>query len=277
MITGVDVSKWQGKMKWNVCQYAGARFAFIRAGSVTLAGGTCYTDYEFERNANTAPDFMPVGFYWYFRPQHNPERQANYFVDLIRDKQYKLPPVMDLEEDGDLSPAEVTASAVIFGATVYKRISVWPLLYGRAEWLNLHTVPALQWGAMDLWIARYNPLLDGPWSDKDCIPRDWKTWRFWQVSAKNGRGAEFGAESASICMDFFNGDQAAFDVYLGAAAGEQLGIINGAFVVPIRSGPGGPVIGGTWKGSAWPVLGCSEDGGYYRVEGWVAADNVDVL
>lgn len=277
MITGVDVSKWQGKMKWNVCQYAGARFAFIRAGSVTLAGGTCYTDYEFERNANLAPDFMPVGFYWYFRPQHDPEKQANYFVDLIRDKRYKLPPVMDLEEDGGLSPGEITASAAIFGATVYKRISMWPLLYGRAEWLNAHTVSAQHWLAMDLWIARYNELIDGPWADKKCIPRDFKIYKFWQWSVKNGRGAEFGAGSASICLDWFNGDEHDLEQYIGAASGDQLGVINGAFVVPIRSGPGGPVIGGTWRGSTWPVLGKSADGGYYRVEGWVAAGSVDVL
>ena len=64
MIEGIDVSKWQLVMDWMKAKSAGAQFSFIRAGSISI-GGTLYTDYQFERNAEIAPDFMPVGFYWY--------------------------------------------------------------------------------------------------------------------------------------------------------------------------------------------------------------------
>jgi hypothetical protein len=264
-------------MKWNVCQYAGAKFAFIRAGSCTNVGGYLYTDDQFERNANLAPDFFPVGFYWYFRPQHDPIKQADYFVDLIRDKRAKLPPVMDLENAGGLNPSEVTGSAVRFAARIYQRMSVWPILYSRAEWLNKNTLPATQWSVMDLFIARYNPLLDHPWSDGNCIPRDWKVWKFWQISARNGRGAEFGAESASIDQVIFNGNEQDFELYIGSASGDQLARVVGSLAVSLRSGPAGKAIGATWKGATWPVLSRTPDGKYYRVEAWILADKMEVI
>ena len=40
-VLGCDVSKWQGDMDWQKCAAAGAKYAFIRAGSITLNTGEC--------------------------------------------------------------------------------------------------------------------------------------------------------------------------------------------------------------------------------------------
>jgi GH25 family lysozyme M1 (1,4-beta-N-acetylmuramidase) len=275
MLLGIDVSKWQGEMDWHKARSAGARFAFVRAGSITLTGGNCYTDHQFERNARIAPDYMPIGFYWYFRPQHDPIKQANYFASLIRDKKYVLPPVIDLETDGDLNAEGVTESAKNFVIQVYNRLNVWCLMYSRAIWLNENTVPIELWKILDLWIARYKKLT-GPWSDGYCIPRDYPDWKFWQFSAGgNGRGPEFGAKSRSIDLDYFNGDQKDFDLYIGAASSPHLVRIFFPLAASLRSGPEGPAIGATWRGAVWPVLGKSGDGKYFRVEAWLAADKVE--
>jgi hypothetical protein len=70
------------------------------------------------------------------------------------------------------------------------------------------------WEFVNLWVARYKNLT-GPWDDGYCIPRDFDDWDFWQFSTdKNGRGAEFGAESKSIDLNYFNGDQEAFEAYI---------------------------------------------------------------
>lgn len=222
LLDGVDVSKWQREMDWPKCAGAGAKFAFIRAGSIDNITGECYTDYQFEANQEAA-EYMPIGFYWYFRPNHNPKKQADYFCDLIRDKKFKLPPVMDLETNGDLSPGEVTNSAASFVLRIHENLNVMSLLYSRGEWLNNNTIPDEFMMLLDLWIARYtfkgkpwgNIL---PWPDLPRIkPRDYDEWKFWQWSADgNGRGAEFGASSKSIDLNRFNGDQAAFDKYIGA-------------------------------------------------------------
>jgi len=216
MILGIDVSKWQKEMDWSVAWAAGANYAFIRAGSISTSG-VPYTDYQFETNAKIAPDYMPVGFYWYMRPQFDPAAQAEYFCNLIKDKKFSMPPVLDLEDTGGLSAAEITEAAKIFIIEVFVRLDVWCLLYSRGLWLNDNTIDDEIWDFVELWAARYKDDLTGPWSDGYAKPDNFDNWRFWQKSAGgNGRGAEFGAKSASIDIDYFNGDQEAFDAYVGA-------------------------------------------------------------
>jgi lysozyme len=281
MLLGIDVSKWQLEQNWHKARSAGARFAFIRAGSITTYSGRCYTDYQFERNAKLAPDYMPIGFYWYFRPQHDPIKQANYFCDLISNKRYLMRPVLDLENAGDtidgkkMTPSQITHAAKLFIIRVYERLGIWCLLYSRSLWLNENTIADEIWKMVDYWVARYKKLT-GPWSDGACIPRDHKTWRFWQFSAGgNGRGPEFGAKSRSIDLDYFNGDEAAFAEYIGEVDSPLLVKVTSALAASLRSGPEGMAIGATWRGAIWPVVGISEDKQYYRVEAWIKVDKVE--
>jgi lysozyme len=277
-VPGIDVSKWQVIMSWHKARSAGARFAFIRAGSIST-GGQCYKDYQFDRNSEIAPEFMPVGYYWYFRPQFDPAAQAAYFCNLIKDKPQSLPPVLDLENVGypRCSPAKITRVAKVFAAEVFNRLNKWVLLYSRAMWLNENTLTDGIWELMDLWIARYKPGLSSPWSDNTCIPRDWDDWKFWQHSAGgNGRGAEFGAQSKSIDLNYFNGDLAAFESYLGISA-PRLVRVTAPLAVSVRSGPGGAAIGATWRGAEWKVNGLSGNGHYYKVEGWLPKDKVEEI
>jgi lysozyme len=271
MLLGIDVSKWQGEINWHKARSAGARFAFVRAGSCTEVQGTCYTDTQFERNARIAPDYFPIGFYWYFRPQHDPVDQANYFCSLIQDKRYLLPPVLDIETTGGMAPNEITDAAKQFIYQVYSRLTVWCLLYSRALWLNANTISDDVWGLVDLWIARYINLA-GPWADQKCMPRDFDTWHFWQKSANNnGLGGRFGAKSASIDIDYFNGDQARFDQYAGKKT--ALVQVTSTLAASIRSSPEGAAIGATWRGATWPVKEVS--GEYYKVEGWIEKSMVE--
>jgi lysozyme len=275
-VKGIDVSKWQGVMNWAKARSAGARFAFIRAGSIST-GGACYTDYQFERNSSIAPDYMPVGYYFYFRPQFDARAQAGYFCNLIRDKRQSLPPVLDLENNGepDMAPAAITDAAQTFLYEVYHRLTVWPILYSRAIWLNDNTITINIWKTTALWLARYKASLTAPWSDGYCKPRDWNDWEFWQYSAGgNGKGPEYGAQSKSIDLNYFNGDQAAFESYIGSPIPELIRI-TAPLAVSIRSGPEAPAVGATWRGSEWKVLGKSGD--YYKVEGWLPANKVEEI
>jgi len=214
MILGIDVSKWQLGMDWPKAKSAGAKFAFIRAGSISSTTGIPYTDYQFETNARIAPDYMPVGYYFYFRPQWPADEQAEYFCNLIKDKRQLLPPVLDLESSWGKSAVQITEAAKIFITQVYVRLNVWPLLYSRGAWLNRYTADDAVWDFVDLWCARYANL-DGPWGDGYYKPDNFDDWMFWQFSAGgNGRGAEFGGKCKSIDLNYFNGDQAAFQAYI---------------------------------------------------------------
>jgi len=330
MIQGITVSKWQGEMDWYKARNTGARFGFIRAGSCTDAGGLLYADDQFERNASLGPAHLPVGFFWYFRPYHDPVKQADYFCNLIQGRKWKLPPACDLEcsspsitpsttaslrsvsaqgaqggsasAQGDystvasttpsttlrsaqgaqglsLSAVEVTNATKAFCYRVYHRLSVWPLLYSRAAWLNAHTVADDFWSRLEFWVARYTSKPQ-PWGNlgdsPELTPRDFTTWRFWQKSADgNGLGREYGAESDSICIEYFNGDEAEFAEYIQGWPAQLVRVKKPA--AALRSSPEGAVIGTTWRGRTWQATGCSSDGAWTRVEGWIKSLDVDKL
>jgi GH25 family lysozyme M1 (1,4-beta-N-acetylmuramidase) len=280
-------------MDWYRCVAAGARFAFLRAGSCTQATGNAYTDDQFLRNAELAPDYLPCGAYWYFRPNHDPIDQANYFCDLLKaSNRFKLPPACDLEEEGGLTPLEVTERTKQFIYQVFHRISQWPLIYSRAAWLNTYIVTDEIWKLVELWVARYTSKPQ-PWGNPgdnpNVRPRYFSTWRFWQWSADgNGLGGTYGAKSDAIDLDYFNGDEAAFGQYIQGKLVQVVKVKKPA--AAIRSGPSGTgastalrqaqgigsgsgslgtVIGTTWRGRTWQAAGKSSDGKWTKVEGWI--------
>jgi len=231
-VLGVDASHWQAKrdvvpvihMDWAKCKEAGAKFAFIRAGSIGGVSGVCYEDYEFRYNSDVAPNFMPVGYYWYWRPNFDSLLQSNFFCNLIEGKYWRLPPVIDVETMGGLNASQVATRLVNFCYSVYDNLGQYPMIYTRGTFWNPNgPVPGVGdnslWASLDLWVARYTALPE-PWgnpSDQEVLrPRHWNDWLFWQFSADgNGRGAEFGAQSNSIDLDYYNGNQDDFEDEFG--------------------------------------------------------------
>lgn len=223
-VLGCDVSRWNGKVDFSVMRTAGARFCFIRAGSIDNYSGVPYADVQFSRNKIEAPKHLFVGAYWYFRPNHDPVKQANYFADLLAGTTFILPDVVDIECDGSLPPAAVHDKLLSFADTLKARRRCSPIIYTRGAWWNENVASDPIFGELDLWVARYTQLAK-PWGnagDQSYLkPRDWTTWRFWQFSADgNGRGVEFGAPPPpeadnSMDLNYFHGELAAFYAYIG--------------------------------------------------------------
>ena len=217
-IRGIDVSKWQGKMNWKKAHKAGIHFAFIKAGGAGYYGN--YEDIQFKRNADEcAKHSIPVGYYWYFDPTIDAIDQADYFWELVKSKPRNLPLVLDLETSKGLSAKKVTNQAVSFSLRLKEHSKRYPILYSRASFLNVSTVKSPHWSKMELWVARYT-VRRKPWGNSgdssSLKPAHWDQWVFWQYSADgNGRGAEFGAESKSIDLDYFIGNAESFSQYTG--------------------------------------------------------------
>ena len=137
-VNGTDVSKWQGEIDWQKAKSAGAQFAIIRAGSIDNIAGNCYEDTQFRRNAELAPQAMPTGFYWYFRPNWNALIQADFFCDLIQDKSWKIYPVIDVEEHASMTKTAVASAVWSVTNRVYQRTGVRPMIYASAGFWNSH-------------------------------------------------------------------------------------------------------------------------------------------
>jgi lysozyme len=281
-IQGIDVSKWQGTMDWNIALSAGIRFAIIKAGGASKYGN--YPDPQFERNAaECAALSIPVGYYWYFYPTIDPIEQADYFWELVKGKPRNLPLVLDLENSQNLTPKELTNRAGAFTRRMFELSSEFPMLYSRSTFLHENTIYADFWSQMELWIARYT-VKRKPWSnpgDSSLVtPPYWDDWVFWQHSnGGNGRGAEFGADSKSIDLNYFNGDEAAFELNAGLVPEPiPVGIVPIetvevlATVLNIRALPdvNSADLGNLLKGCTVPVTAI--EGDWKKIEGWIHGD-----
>lgn len=215
--TGIDVSKWNGKMDWGK---AGSKvdFAFIRAGSITASSAELYEDYQFIRNSGLAPEHVDfTDYYWYFRPQYKVLEQADFFSNLIEATGRNLRPVCDSENNGGLSPSKTADSNAIFCNRVNYNLGVLPLIYTRTTFWNPYVADRDLWEDLDLWIARYSSYLVQPWYGTYLKPRDWDAWNFWQYSADgNGKGAEYGGSSKSMDLNYFNGTPKQLAAYSNA-------------------------------------------------------------
>ena len=215
MILGVDVSYWQGLMDWQIAREAGVKFAFIRAGSCNSVSGVCYEDFLFKENAEDAPKLMPVGYYWYLRPQHNSLTQANYFCDLLDTADYLLPPVCDVENSGGLHPSAYADAVKNFLDRVETRTGYKPIIYtSKSKWAQVEPRP--YWDDYDLWVAHYTM------SPEPLVPEAWDIngWMFWQYTSQ-GDAVKYGGPGPpsgddDIDLNWFNGTEDEFLLYLGA-------------------------------------------------------------
>ena len=135
-------------------------------------------------------------------------RQAEHFCFVVGEHERHFPLVADIEEHAGLSKARIADGVQRFCAHVELLSGQKPIIYTRGTFWNRY-VGDVPWAkAHLLWIAIWSARREAPWGSPESSyrPKPWDTWTFWQKSADgNGRGAEFGARSGSICLDVFNG------------------------------------------------------------------------
>ncbi len=95
-IHGIDVSKWQGDIDWHAARQAGTQFAFIKA----TEGGD-HIDDKFTQNWRGAKQAgIPRGAYHFVFWCRPAEEQADWFKRNVPADPEALPPVLDLEWNG---------------------------------------------------------------------------------------------------------------------------------------------------------------------------------
>src|SRR4051794_8007755 len=131
-LRGPDVSSWNhgGAISWQAVKNSGSSFVFIKATE-----GTGYTNPYFARDwRNSGAARLLHGAYHFARPSsraYSATTQARHYVRVMGGRlQYQsLPPVLDLEVSGGLSPPPPIAWAPTRPATGEKITSPTPLIY----------------------------------------------------------------------------------------------------------------------------------------------------
>ena len=204
-VTGMDVAgPYDEVTDWAAAKASGIDFAFIR-----VSDGLQYPDPWFD-------DYWPAvkaagmlrGAYQFFRPDQDPVAQADFLLGKILPvTPGDLPPVLDLENAGDLTHEQVVASVQAWIDHVSAAIGRPPIVYA-----GLYSWPELTGGAdyttSPLWIAQY--------TSAACpdIPDPWTTWRFWQHTAS---GSAPGVTGTTLDLDVFDGTLADLDAFANVA------------------------------------------------------------
>lgn len=172
-LEGIDVSKWQGDVKWPALSQAGLVFAFARVSDGLHRDGFFEANWPGMRKAG-----LIRGAYQFFRAGQDPILQAELLLSQVRRLDAgDLPPVLDLEESDGQNAATVLERAREWLRHVEERLGRKPLIYtGRHFWDSLEAGQAFS--DYPLWVAHYNLTISQPQ-----LPQGWARWTFWQYSA----------------------------------------------------------------------------------------------
>ena len=169
---GIDVSRYQGDIDWNLVAGADVKFAYIQ-----ISRAIDDIDPNFEVNwAGASSAGILRGAYQRFQPDQDVQAQANIFLDKLGPFEAgDLPPMLDVEDSGGLPGATIAQRTREWLEIVEAATGVRPIIYtGFYFWRD--TVNSADFTDYPLWIAHYT---------KDCpnIPEPWTDWAIHQYSA----------------------------------------------------------------------------------------------
>ena len=171
-VHGVDVSHYQNRINWDSVAATGVQFAFVKATE-----GETWQDSFFCKNWDRMRlAGLKRGAYHFLNPSLNARLQAENFLDLIELRPGDLPPVVDIENDEEVTPSVLVAKLRVWLWIVEQKTGVRPIIYTNLKfyekWLAGH------FDNYPFWIARY--------SDEQPALSTGKDWFFWQY-ANHGR------------------------------------------------------------------------------------------
>ncbi len=266
-----------------------ADFVIVRAGQ------NLFADSDFADNWRRArASGLPRGSYWLYDSRADPQRQADFWFDLLGNDQGELPLFADFEEAYggpftgwrhwkvflDRLKALVGSREVgIYTAYFYWKDNAPNPVTQPAQLEYFHRYP--------LWIANYDvtePFVPKPWSAEE--------WLFWQFT-NTGDGPSYGADSPKIDLNYFNGTAEQFAARFAVPVppdpstpedptGKRYRVTTGTLFV--RKGPGTEYesIGYLQKDDIVEALGSNPAGSWYRIRrltdnltGWSSSDYLE--
>ncbi|BAV09336.1 1,4-beta-N-acetylmuramidase [Filimonas lacunae] len=193
---GIDVSKYQGNIKWHDVKQMRVRdvrvgFAFIKATE-----GLWNTDRQFNRNWQNAREArMPRGAYHFFLPTKSGKGQAEHFISTVKLLPGDLPPVLDIEQLYGVKAEVMRREAKIWLKMVEDAYGVTPIIYTYVNFYQNYM--GKEFDDYPLWVAHYMQ------PQRPRIARDWLFWQHNETGLVNGIRTR-------VDFNVFNGDSTDF-------------------------------------------------------------------
>ncbi|HSL97653.1 MAG TPA: glycoside hydrolase family 25 protein [Candidatus Deferrimicrobiaceae bacterium] len=176
-LEGIDVSNWQGRIDWARVRAAGVRFAIAKASE-----GVGYEDRSYDRNrAGALAQGIAFGAYHFARPENNPIKEADWFIEVASYRRGMIIPTLDLERTGGRNPTGLANWTKAWLTRVHERLGVRAMIYVSPSFWRQNLVNT-EWFARHgyhvVWIAHWratNPKVPASsWNGR--------SWTFWQYS-----------------------------------------------------------------------------------------------
>ena len=244
---GLDVSNWNGTIKWSKVAAAGYRFAFGKATE-----GTSYNDKTYVTNRNGSETAgLVFGAYHFARPSGVSQAaatasaiaQADHFLAVAGPQPGELPPVLDLETTGNLPAKRLLIWTLAWIGEVDARTGVQPFVYTSPNFWKAHlgNSTAAAVGGARLWIAHWTS------ASQPVVPaRNWNGsgWSVWQwTNCVSVSGMKHCADGDR--MNGTNPTAATIEPY---ATGAPLLSTPPSIVGPPEAGRLLAAVPGTWEG-----------------------------
>jgi len=237
-VSGPDVSSYQHPsgqtISWGSAKASGsATFGFVKASE-----GPGYTNPYFASDfAGMAAAGMIRGAYHFASPSTSAAAQAQHFVDVTGTLHQKgdLPPVLDLETSGGLSPTALIAWTQSYLQTIKTLTGRNAIIYTGPYFWQTAMANSGAFSGYPLWIATYGPAPQ--------IPGGWSTYTFWQYTSS----ATLPGVTGAVDMSVFNGTLASLQALAN-------GVTSAAPTPPV-----GSLDAATWNGSAVVAAGWTID------------------
>ncbi|TPN88257.1 glycoside hydrolase family 25 protein [Mesorhizobium sp. CU2] len=202
-VHGVDVSRWQGDINWPKLRAQGANFAYIKA-----TDGGDHLDPMFMKNwRNADAAGLKRGAYHFFYWCRVASEQADWFIRNVPKVDGALPPVIDVEWNGDSSckrrpsRATVQEKMQVFMDKLERHYGQRPIIYTSPDFYRDNLQGAFQDYPFWLRAVAAHPSKVYPG----------RKWVFWQYS---GSGLSHGV-TGRIDLNVFHGDERQWRNWLG--------------------------------------------------------------
>lgn len=204
-VHGVDVSRWQGDIDWVKLRGQGANFAFIKA-----TDGGDHLDPMFMKNWRGADAAgIKRGAYHFFYWCRVASQQADWFIRNVPRVEGALPPVIDVEWNGESSckrrpsPAQVREKMQVFMDRLEQHYGQRPIIYTSPDFYADNLRGAFPNHPFWLRAVAQHPSKVYPG----------RNWLFWQYS---GSGLSQGV-NGRIDLNVFHGSEAEWRRWVGGA------------------------------------------------------------
>ncbi len=206
-VHGVDVSRWQGDIDWMKLRTQGANFAFIKA-----TDGGDHLDPMFQKNWRLAKEAgIRRGAYHFFYWCRVASSQAEWFIRNVPRDPDALPPVIDVEYNGDsackarISRAKYIEKIKVFAEMLERHYGKRPIIYTAPDFYEDNLSGELTQYPFWLRSVAAHPSKRYPN----------RRWTFWQYS---GSGLSHGV-SGKIDLNVFAGSENDWHNWLAGQSG----------------------------------------------------------